>query len=291
MASTDSTVKIPLHLIQAQRIRHFYLLLMIFFMIVLILWVGIPILMAVMWSLVDPKNPWSYPNIFPPSFSLAQWKFVFDYTNIGRALRTSYSLAPLAVLLSLVLSLPTSYVLGRKKIPGKKLFMLVVLLPIIMPGMVVALFLSRVFAAFGLSQTFFGLVLAHTLMSIPYMIRVMTTSFQAIPQDVIDAAENLGANTFVKIRDIFLPMIRPGLLAGMIFAFTVSIEEFNLTFIIGTPTFETIPTILYSFMGYNFVRTNASVVALLMMTPNIIMLFIVERFLKSDYLAASLGKM
>ena len=291
MASTNSMAKTPLHLIQARRIRHFYLLLMIFFMIVLILWVGIPILMAVMWSLVDPKNPWSYPNIFPPSFSLAQWKFVFDYTNIGRALRTSYSLAPLSVLLSLTLSLPTSYVLGRRKIPGKKLFMLVVLLPIIMPGMVVALFLSRVFTALGLSQTFFGLVLAHTLMSIPYMIRVMTTSFQAIPQDVIDAAENLGASTFVKIRDIFLPMIRPGLLAGMIFAFTVSIEEFNLTFIIGTPTFETIPTILYSFMGYNFVRTNASVVALLMMTPNIIMLFIVERFLKSDYLAASLGKM
>jgi len=291
MASANSTVKIPLHLIQARRMRNFYLLLMIFFMIVLILWVGIPILMTVMWSLVDPKNPWSYPNVFPPSFSLAQWKYVFDYTNIGRALRTSYSVAPLAVLLSLVLSLPTSYVLGRMKVPGKKFFMLVVLLPIIMPGMVVALFLSRVFTAFGLSQTFFGLVLAHTLMSIPYMIRVMTTSFQAIPQDVIDAAENLGANTFVKIRDIFLPMIRPGLLAGMIFAFTVSIEEFNLTFIIGTPTFETIPTILYSFMGYNFIRTNASVVALLMMTPNIIMLFIVERFLKSDYLAASLGKM
>ena len=291
MASTDSMAKKPLYLIQAQKMRNFYLLLMSFFMIILILWVGIPILMTVMWSLVDPKNPWSYPNLFPPSFSLAQWKYVFDYTNIGRALRTSYSLAPLSVLLSLVLSLPTSYVLGRKKIPGKKFFMLVVLLPIIMPGMVVALFLSRVFAALGFSQTFFGLVLAHTLMSMPYMIRVMTTSFQAIPQDVIDAAENLGATTFVKIRDIFLPMIRPGLLAGMIFAFTVSIEEFNLTFIIGTPTFETIPTILYSFMGYNFIRTNASVVALLMMTPNIIMLFIVERFLKSDYLAASLGKM
>ncbi len=291
MIPKNNTVKIAPHLIQAHRLRHFYLLLTVFFMIVLILWVGIPILMAVMWSLVDPKNPWSFPDLFPPSFSLAQWKYVFDYTNIGRALRTSYSLAPLSVLLSLILSLPTSYILGRKKIPGKKFFMLAVLLPIIMPGMVVALFLSRIFNTFGLSQTFFGLVLAHTLMSIPYMIRVMTTSFQAIPQDVIDAAENLGANTFVKIRDIFLPMIRPGLLAGMIFAFTVSIEEFNLTFVIGTPTFETIPTILYSFMGYNFIRTNASVVALLMMTPNIIMLFIVERFLKSDYLAASLGKM
>ncbi len=283
--------KTPLHVLQERRRRRFYLMLTLFFVIVQLIWVGIPILMAVMWSLVDPKNPWSFPNMFPPSFSFAQWEYVFKYTNIARALRTSYSIAPLAVLLSFVLSLPTDYIMGRKKIPGKKIFMLVVLLPIIMPGMVVALFLSRVFANFGLSQSFFGLVLAHTLMGMPYMIRVLTTSFQSIPQDVIDAAENLGATTFVKIKDIFLPMIRPGLLAGMIFAFIVSIEEFNLTFIIGTPTFETIPTILFSFMGYNFIRTNASVVALIMMTPNIIMLFVVERFLKSDYLAASLGKM
>ena len=286
-----NTIATPLHLIKKRRKKRFYLMITLFFVIVQLLWVGIPILMAIMWSLVNPKDAWSYPNLFPPSFSLDQWRYVFNYTNIARALKTSYSIAPLAVILSFLLSLPTSYVLGRKNIPGKKIFMLVVLLPMIMPGMVVALFLSRVFNMMGLSQTFFGLVLAHTLMSMLYMIRVMTTSFAAIPQDVIDAAENLGAGTFVKIKDIFLPMIRPGLIAGMIFAFTTSIEEFNLTFIIGTPTFETIPTILYSFMGYNFIRTNASVVSLLMMTPNIIMLFIVERFLKSDYLSASLGKM
>ncbi len=285
------TAKTPLYLIQERRKRRFYRTLLLFFIIAQIIWVGVPILMTVMWSLVNPKEPWSYPDVFPPSFSLDQWRYVFKYTNIGRALRTSYSVAPLAVFLSFVLSLPTSYVLGRKNVPGKKVFMLVVLLPMIMPGMVIALFLSRVFTSFGLSQTFFGLVLAHTLMGLPYMIRVMTTSFQAIPQDVIDAAENLGANTFVKIKDIYLPMIRPGLVAGMIFVFITSIEEFNLTFVIGTPTFETIPTILYSFMGYNFIRTNASVVALLMMTPNVIMLFIVERFLTTDYLSASLGKM
>jgi len=287
----DKTMAMPLYLIKKRRIKRFYLMITLFFVIIQLLWVGIPIFMAIMWSLVNPDDAWSYPNLIPPSFSLEQWRYVFNYTNIARALKTSYSIAPLAVILSFLLSLPTSYVLVRKDIPGKKVFMLVVLLPMIMPGMVVALFLSRVFNLMGLSQTFLGLVLAHTLMSMPYMIRVMTTSFASIPQDVIDAAENLGAGTFVKIKDIFLPMIRPGLIAGMIFAFTTSLEEFNLTFIIGTPTFETIPTILYSFMGYNFIRTNASVVSLLMMTPNIIMLFIVERFLKSDYLSASLGKM
>ncbi|MFQ3620126.1 MAG: ABC transporter permease [Spirochaetales bacterium] len=288
--SSLSWATTPLHVREARRKRLLYGILTLFFVITQILWVGVPILMAVLWSLVDPEHPWSYPDIFPQKLSWAQWAYVFRYTNIVRALQTSYSVAPLAVLLSFVLSLPTSYVLGRKRIPGKKIFMLIVLLPIIMPGMVVALFLSRVFAAFHLTQNFFGLVLAHTLMGIPYMIRVLTTSFESIPQDIIDAAENLGAGTFVKIKDIFLPLVRPGLLAGMVFTFTTSIEEFNLTFVIGTPTFETIPTILYSFLGYYFIRTNASVVALIMMTPNIILLFIVERILKADYLSASLGK-
>ncbi len=280
----------PAHVLEARRRRMFYGSLTLFFVAVQIIWVGLPIFMTILWSLVDPDYPWSFPQLFPEKLSWAQWLYVFKYTNIGRALRTSYSLAPIAVLLSFFLSLPTAYVLGRKPVPGKKFFMLVILLPIIMPGMVVALFLSRVFSAFGLTQSFLGLVLAHTLMGLPYMIRILTTSFEAIPQDIIDAAENLGAGTFVKVRDIFLPMVRPGLLAGMIFAFTTSIEEFNLTFVIGTPTYETIPTILYSFLGYNFIRTNASVVALVMMTPNIIMLFVVERILKSDYLSASLGK-
>jgi putative spermidine/putrescine transport system permease protein len=281
----------PLHLRHARRKKRYFLMLTAFFVVSQLVWIGVPILMAVLWSLVDPKFPWSYPDLFPPKLAFAQWIYVFKYTNMLRALTTSYTVAPLAVLLSFLLALPTAYVLGRKKFPGRKFFNLLVLLPIIMPGMVVALFLSRVFNAIGLSQSFFGLVLAHTLMGLPYMIRVLSTSFQTIPQDIIDAAENLGATTLVKIKDIFLPMVLPGLLAGMIFAFTTSIEEFNLTFVIGTPTFETIPTILYSFMGYNFIRTNASVVALVMMTPNIVMLFIVERFLKSDYLSASLGKM
>jgi len=284
----DSTTQ---YKIIEKRKRLFKAILAILFFGSQILWIGVPIFMAVLWSLVNPDYPWSYPQLFPSHLSFDQWRMVFRYTNILRALGTSYSIAPLATLLSFALSLPTAYVLGRKKIRGKNLIMLVILLPIIMPGMVVALFLSRVFDAFGLYQSFVGLVLGHTLMGLPYMIRVLTTSFAAIPQDIIDAAENLGASTFVKIKDIFLPMIRPGLLAGSIFAFIVSIEEFNLTFVIGTPTFETIPTILYSFLGYMFIRTNAAVVSLVLMTPNILMLFIVERILKADYLSASLGKM
>jgi putative spermidine/putrescine transport system permease protein len=247
--------------------------------------------MAVLWSLVNPDYPWSYPQLFPKALSFHFWGYVFQYTSIGKAIVTSYSIAPLAVVFSFILALPTSYVLGRRNVPGKNAIELLILLPIIAPGIVIALFLSRIFAAIGLAQTFPGLVLGHTLLGLPYMIRVLTASFEAISQDVIDAAENLGATTWNKIIDIFLPMIRPALIAGVIFVFTTSLEEFNLTFVIGTPTFQTIPTILYSFLGYNFARANASVISLILMVPNIVILFIVERIVKSDYLSAALGKM
>jgi putative spermidine/putrescine transport system permease protein len=251
--------------------------------------IGLPLSMAVVWSLVDPDHPWSYPQPFPTSLSLFQWQHVFRYSDIIPAIGTSYTLAPLSTLLTFLLALPTAYALGRHQFRGKEVIRILILLPIILPGMAVAMFLSRVFGFLGLSQTLHGLVIGHTLMGLPYMIRILATSFESIPQDVIDAAENLGASQWVKIKDIFIPMILPGIFAGSIFTFIASLEEFALTFVIGTPTYQTIPTILFGFMGYHFVRTNAAVVSLVLMVPNVILLFVVERFLKAEYVGAAYG--
>jgi putative spermidine/putrescine transport system permease protein len=160
-----------------------------------------------------------------------------------------------------------------------------------MPGMVIAMFLSRAFYMFGLAQTFVGLVIGHTLLSMPYMLRILSTSFEAIPQDIIDAARNLGAGKLSLVRRVLVPMVMPGLFAGAIFTFITSLEEFNLTFVIGTPTFQTIPTVLFSYLGYHFVRTNAAVVSIILMVPSIALLFIAERVLKTEYLSSAFGKL
>jgi putative spermidine/putrescine transport system permease protein len=292
-ASGEPAVNVPVNVriknMPGQR-KKFFVVLTAFFIVMQLLAVFIPALFAVLWSLVDPDHPWSYPDAFPKHLSWAQWKYVFNYTHILKALGTSYTLGVLASLLAFILALPTAYVLGRKEFKGKIIISNIIMMPIILPGMVTALFLSRVFSVFGLAQTFPGLVIGHCLMGIPYMIRIMATGFASIPQDLIDAAENLGAGTWGKIRHVFIPMILPSLFAGAIFTFIASLEEFNLTYIIGTPSFETIPTILYSFLGYHFIRTNAAVVAIVLMVPNIVLLIIAERFLKTDYLSASLGK-
>jgi putative spermidine/putrescine transport system permease protein len=254
-------------------------------------WTLIPLFMAVMWSLVNPDDPWSPPAVLPPSFSLAQWHYVFAYSEIVRAIATSFILAPVVTVVSFILSLPAAYAIGRLQFPGKELLRVLILLPIVLPGMVIAMFLSRTFMMLGIAQTFAGLVIGHTLLSMPFMLRILATTFEAVPQDLIDAARNLGAGQFELIRRILIPLILPGLLAGSVFTFINSLEEFNLTFVIGTPTYQTIPTVLFDYLGYHFVRTNAAVVSLILMVPSVTLLFIAERFLKTEYLSSAFGKL
>lgn len=263
-------------------------LLMLFGAIVII---GLPLLMAVLWSLVDPDFPWSYPDVFPTRLSLYRWDFVFRFTGITKAILTSYTIAPLATIMAFILSLPPAYAIANYDFPGKEIIRIIILLPIILPGMVVALFLSRVFLFLDLSQSLFGLVLGHTLLGMPYMLRLLSTSFEAIPKEIGDAASNLGATNFYRLKDVFIPMLLPGIFAGSIFTFITSLEEFNLTFVIGTPSYQTIPTVLFAFLGYHFVRTNAAVVSLILMVPNVILLFIADRLLKTDFLTAAYGKL
>ena len=253
--------------------------------------IGVPIAMAVAWSLVDPDNPWSFPNALPPSLSLAQWQYVFKYTDIVRAIVTSYEIATAATILAFLLSVPTAYAIARYDFRGKEAIRILLLLPLVLPGLVVALFLSRVFGFMGLAQTFPGLVLGHTLLGLPYMARLLSTSFEAIPRETSDAASNLGASELRKFREIYLPLIRPGILAGAILTFVASLEEFSLTYVIGTPDYQTIPTILFGFLGQHFIRTNAAVVALILLVPNIVLLFIADRALRADFVASAYGKL
>lgn len=259
--------------------------------IIFVLWIGLPLLMAVLWSLVDPEYPWSYPQTWPTSLSFYHWINIFKYTSIGEAIVNSFLIAFATTFLSFILALPTAYALGRRNLKHKEAFKIGMLLPVVFPGMALALFLGRVFVMMGLSQSYVGVIMAHTIIGMPFMMRILTVSFESIPQEMIDAAENLGAGAWTKFAEIYFPMILPGFMAGSIFTFIASIEEFNLTFIIGAPEIQTIPTILYSYLGANFLRTSASVVSLILVIPNIILLIITERFIKTEYLGAALGKM
>jgi putative spermidine/putrescine transport system permease protein len=254
------------------------------------IWTGLPMLMALLWSLVDPERPWSYPHLFPPGLSLFHWKHAFKYTNILGAIATSFTLAASSTLIAFILALPTSFALARRNPRGKGAMMMLALLPIMMPGMTFAIFFGRLLGPVEFLRGYWGVLLGHVFLGLPYMIRILTVSFESVPQDIVDAADDLGAGPWVKMREIYFPMILPGLMAGSLFTFISSLEEFNLAYVVGAPRIETITTILFSYLGYHFVRTSSSVVSIILVLPNLIILFVFERYFKAEYLSAGFGK-
>lgn len=250
----------------------------------------LPFSLAMLWSLVDPGHPWSYPHIFPPVLSLQRWVDIWTTTSLPQALLNSYLLAPSVALCSVLLALPTAYAFGRLEFPGKHAAQLLSLLPLIVPSFVVALFFSSLLNALGIYSRFLGILIGQTVLFIPYAIRILSVSFSLVRQDIIDATQDLGGNPITVFRTAFLPVLKPGLLASIIMIFILSIEEFAIAFVVGSPDFVTVPTILYSYLGYNFIRSNAAVVSLVLVVPNVFLMLLMEQFLKARNTAVITGK-
>lgn len=263
---------------------------LIFFVIANMIWLFIPFFMAGLWSFVDPKQPWSYPDILPPSLSFERWISVWQETSLPEAMLNSYTIAPMVSLCAIILALPTAYAFGRLEFRGKKLAELLTLIPLVIPGMIIALFFSQMLLSLNINNPFIGIVVGHTVMTLSYAIRILSAGFSSVPQDLIDASRDLGASKLTTFKDVYMPMLKPSFLASIIFCLVKSLEEFSISFVIGSPDFITVPTILYSFLGYSFIRPNAAVVSIILLIPNVILMMIIEKLLKGNYLSQSTGK-
>lgn len=266
------------------------LMLATLFGIVLILWLAVPFGMAILWSLVDPGTSWSYPDLFPQQLSLRRWADMWQTTSLPIAMRNSYTLAPLVAVTTLLLAMPTAYAFGRLEFRGKAAAQMLALMPLVVPSFVIALFFTSLLYQIGIYNKFGGIVLGHVVLFLPYAIRILTVSFAQVRQDLIDAARDLGASPWARFSAAYLPVLKPGILAALVIVFIQSIEEFAISFTLGSPDFTTVPTILYSYLGYNFVRPNAAVVSLILVVPNVILMLVFERLLKSEGAVTMGGK-
>lgn len=262
--------------------------LMTLLVVIAIVWLVIPFAMAVLWSLVDPAHPWSYPDVLPPMLSFQRWINVWNTTTLPQALVNSYLLAPSVAVFALLLAMPTAYAFGRMEFPGKGVAQILTLVPLVLPGFVVAIFFSSLLFRLGIYSRFAGILLGHTLIFLPYAIRILSVSFSLVRQDLIDAARDLSGSPWAVFRVAYLPVLRPGILAALIIVFIMSIEEFALAYIIGAPNFTTVPTILFSYLGVNFIRPNAAVVSLILVVPNVVLTLVLERLLKGNSPAAAI---
>jgi putative spermidine/putrescine transport system permease protein len=235
--------------------------------------------------------PFTADHPLPPAMSFYRWQDMWENSSLQTALINSYVLAPSAAISALLLATPTAFALGRIRFPGREIAKLLALLPLIVPPFVTSIFFTSLLYQLGLHSWRFGAILfAHAIVFMPFAIRIMTVSFEQVRTDHIDAARDLGASTWARWQVAYLPALKPGIFASLLIVFIQSIEEFAIAFIVGSPDFTTIPTLLYGTLGQDFVRPNAAVLSLILVVPNVILMLILERLLKSANPALSSGK-
>lgn len=161
----------------------------------------------------------------------------------GSTVGASILLALACVLLTVLLGVPCAYALARSRSRWARRFEEVLTLPVAVPGLATALALILVYGNFNLLRQSYGFILVgHVVFTLPFMVRTVASAFQRPELYAIEeAARTLGASFPRRFIGVLVPAVFPAIVAGMLMVFTLSIGEFNLTWMLHTPFTRTLP--------------------------------------------------
>ncbi len=238
-----------------------------------------PLLSLGVWSLAER---WTYPSPWPQRFGLRYWARMLT-GDFLEPLRTGLIVAVIVTLLALLFAVPLGYALARLRFAGRTVVLLAFLLPQAFPQLPVFASATREFYRFGLAGTVTGVVLVHLVGGLVFAVWTMTAVFRAIAPELEEAAHNLGASVTRTFLSISLPLAVPGLVASALLVFLYSLDEFTGTLLVGAPFVTTLPVYMYTAsVGYEL--QIASVTAIVLMVPGALLLLLLERVLRADYL-------
>jgi len=203
-----------------------------------------PIVMVVVMSFNVSKF-----SVFPvPGWSLKWYSEAFDDPEIMQAIGTSAIIAVCAALIASVIGTLAALALVRYSFRARKLLRAAFMSPLIIPEVVIAVALLALSTTFRLKGGPAVVIGGHALLGLPFVVTVVSARLHGFDATLEDAARDLGADewkTFVKVT---LPLALPGVIAGMVLAFTVSFDNFLVTYMNAGSDVVTIPLKIYSMM-------------------------------------------
>lgn len=215
--------------------------------------------------------------VFPPSgWSLRWYERLFSHRALMAGLKLSLMVAACVAVLSLVLGIPAALALAKGSFPGREAIKTFFLAPLLLPTLVLGLALLLAFQPWGLVATLPGLVLAHLVMALPFVVRMMATTFLTLPDDVEAAAATLGAPPWRVFLRVTLPLAAPGALASAALSFLLSFDETVISLFVSGPRASTLPV---EMVRYVEGRTDPMIAALsaILVVGTIVIAIVVER--------------
>ncbi|MCC8949271.1 ABC transporter permease [Bradyrhizobium sp. Arg62] len=188
----------------------------------------------------------------PPGFSLRWYYEVWQSSLFMGSLELSLELAALTTALSLVIGFAAAFALDRYPFHGREFVRGYLLSPLLIPTVVLGLGLMQFLIWIGLSQTFIGLLLGHLVIALPYVVRTLSASMVLFDRNLEQAAMSLRASPAIVLRTITIPLLIPGLISAMVFAFVTSFGNVTLSVFLSYEGRVTLPVQVLSYVEQNY---------------------------------------
>lgn len=194
-------------------------------------------------------NPTGRATI-PESLSTTWYSELSEDDQLIDALWVSVRVAIGTAIIASILGLLAAYGLSRFRFPGRGALQGLFYLPMLVPAVVSGVSLLTWYNKIGIDLGWFTILIAHVIFALPFTLTIILTSFAGFDTRLEEAAQDLGATPFRTFRYITLPLVMPGVIGGALIAFTLSFDEFVLTFFVAGGGVQTLPLVIYNRIRY-----------------------------------------
>jgi putative spermidine/putrescine transport system permease protein len=234
-------------------------------------------------------TPQGFISLPTQGLSLRWFKAILDNPRFVDAFVFSLGLGALSATLAILLATPSALALARHRFRGREAIMAFFLSPLMIPHVVLGLAFLKFFTSAGVSGTYFGLVVAHVIIIMPYALRLILTSVTGLDGALEQAALSLGATAWTTFRRIVLPLILPGLISGWVIAFITSFDELTMSIFIASPSTTTLPVRIFLHIE-DTIDPLVTAVSAVLIYLTVVAVFILDRSVGLEKLFVGKGR-
>lgn len=199
----------------------------------------------------------------PSAYSLRWYSEIINDQKWTLAIWNSFVVGIAAAVIATILGTTAAIGLSSPSMPYKRLITALLLSPMIVPLIIIAAGMFFFYTQFNLVGTYTGLVIAHAALGVPFVIITVTATLTGFDRSLYIAGLSLGASPVKVFKDVVVPLIRPGVISGALFAFVTSFDEVVLVLFLAGPEQRTIPRQMFSGLREQINPTILAVATLL----------------------------
>jgi len=240
-----------------------------FYFLAVIILLYLPILLLIIFSFNNATA-----MVFPfKGFTLQWYAKLFQNSELIKSVGNSLMVGLGSSLVATILGTMGAIAVVRYKLPGRGVFLAVAALPLVIPYVILGVSLLILFNEIGIPLSAFAAGMAHVIISIPYAMLIVASRLVGFPDNLEEAAMDLGASYWGALLRVTIPICAPALMAAFLLCFTMSFDEFAIaSFLVGTDA--TLPVYLYSQLRFpTRLPTVVALAAILMTITITVMLF------------------